>query len=97
MSFARSGRDDYSVTWDCESAKKLGDALRSLRAAKGLTQESLAYQAGITKNQVQLIESGRSSGHRDTTGPSNPRISTLAGLAEVLEVRVSELLQAGDL
>lgn len=97
MSFARSGRDDYSVTWDGESAKKLGDALRSLRAAKELTQESLAYQAGITKNQVQLIESGRSSGRKDATGPSNPRISTLAGLAEVLEIRVSELLLAGDL
>lgn len=85
------------MTWDGESAKKLGDALRSLRAAKELTQESLAYQAGITKNQVQLIESGRSSGRKDATGPSNPRISTLAGLAEVLEIRVSELLLAGDL
>lgn len=85
------------MTWDHESAKRLGAALRRLRVAKGMTQESLAYQAGITKNQVQLIESGRSSGRKDATGPSNPRISTLAGLAEVLEVRVSELLLAGDL
>lgn len=85
------------MTWDDASAKRLGDALRLLRTDKGLTQEALAYQAGITKNQVQLIESGRSSGRKEATGPSNPRISTLAGLAGVLEVRVSELLQTSDL
>lgn len=85
------------MTWDNASAKRLGDALRELRTRRGLTQEALAYQAGITKNQVQLIESGQSSGRKDATGPSNPRISTLAGLAEVLEIRVSELLIGGNL
>lgn len=85
------------MTWDHESAKRLGAALRRLRVAKGMTQESLAYQAGITKNQVQLIESGRSSGRRDATGPSNPRVSTLAGLADVLEIQTSELLKSGGL
>lgn len=85
------------MTWDDESAKRLGAALRQLRVAKGMTQESLAYQAGITKNQVQLIESGRSSGRREARGPSNPRISTLAGLTGVLQIRVSELLETADL
>lgn len=71
--------------------------LRQMRVERGLTQESLAFQAGITKNQVQLIESGRSSGRKDQLGPSNPRLSTLVGLCEVLEVLPSELLRAGDL
>lgn len=85
------------MTWDDAGAKRLGDALRELRTRRGLTQEALAYQAGITKNQVQLIEAGRSSGRKDAVGQSNPRLSTLAGLAEVLEIDISELLQAGGL
>lgn len=71
--------------------------LRRLREERGLSQESLAFQAGITKNQVQLIEAGRSSGRKDSLGPSNPRLSTLAGLADVLGIRVSELLGHADL
>lgn len=37
--------------------------------------KALAYRAGITKNQVQLIESGRGSARE--SGPiSNPRMKT---------------------
>ncbi|MBP2319494.1 hypothetical protein JOF45_002513 [Nesterenkonia lacusekhoensis] len=46
----------------------------------------------MTKNQLQLIEAGRGSGRKGAQGPSNPRLSTLAGLASVLQVKVSELL-----
>ncbi len=58
---------------------------------QGLSQESLAYQAGITKNQLQLIESGRASGRKEEAGPSNPRTATLSGLAAILGVTVSDL------
>lgn len=83
--------------WTAEGADRLGQAVKRLRGAEGLTQEKLAYAAGLTKNQVQLIESGRASGRKDAEGPSNPRLSTLAGLAEALGVTVSELLAEAGL
>ena len=57
----------------------------------------LAARAGVTKNQVQLIEAGRASGRADAVGPSNPRMATLAGLAEALSIDVSELLAEAGL
>lgn len=83
--------------WDEKSAASLGKTLRDLRTARGLSQESLAYQAGITKNQLQLIESGRASGRKDEVGPSNPRMATLAGLAEVLGTTVETLMGKSNL
>ncbi|MFB8146546.1 helix-turn-helix domain-containing protein [Microbacterium sp. NPDC056003] len=83
--------------WSEEKAGRLGATLRRLRNARGLSQESLAYQAGITKNQLQLIEAGRSTGRRDDPGPSNPRMATLSGLAEVLGMTVAQLMAAAEL
>lgn len=85
------------MPWDEPSARTLGATLRRLREERGLSQETLAFRAGVTKNQLQLIESGRASGRKDSVGPSNPRFSTLAGLAEVLEVPVSGLLREAGL
>lgn len=78
--------------WNEESAARLGTTLRRMRNDRGLSQESLAYQAGITKNQLQLIEAGRSTGRREAAGPSNPRMATLVGLADVLGVSVAAML-----
>lgn len=97
MFFERSGEDHVQVSWSESGAKQLGATLRRLRTAKGLSQEALAFRAGVTKNQVQLIEAGRASGRKDADGPSNPRLSTLVGLAGVLEVPVSELLSEAGL
>lgn len=72
-------------------ARAFGEQIRSLRRASGLSQEELAHRVGITKNQVQLIEAGRQSG-RDSGRPSNPRASTLFGLASALEIAASELI-----
>lgn len=85
------------MSWSEASAKQLGAALRRLREERGLSQERLAFTAGITKNQLQLIEAGRASGRKDATGPSNPRLSTLAGLAQVMEMSVSALLAEAGL
>lgn len=70
--------------------------LRRLRARRGLTQEALAFRAGISKNHVQLIESGRASGRRNTLRPANPGLSTLHALSLALEVDISELLDRFD-
>lgn len=83
--------------WDQDKAARFGAALRQLRTAQGLSQESLAYQAGITKNQLQLIEAGRGSGGKERTGPSNPRLATLVGLGQVLGLTASELLATANL
>ena len=85
------------MTWNEADAKRLGATLRALREERGSSQESLAFQAGITKNQLQLIEAGRASGRRDEAGHSNPRASTLAGLSAVLGVKLSELLAMSEL
>lgn len=85
------------VPWDEVNARRLGASLRRLRVAHGLSQEALAFRAGLTKNQLQLIEAGRSSGRRDAVGPSNPRMSTLDGLAGVLGMTVSALLAEAGL
>jgi len=85
------------LVWDEDAAKRLGSTLRDLRKARGLSQETLAHEAGITKNQLQLIESGRSTGRADSAGPSNPRMSTLAGLARVLDTSVADLLRTSDI
>ncbi|WP_211233355.1 helix-turn-helix domain-containing protein [Brevibacterium album] len=85
------------MTWNGESARRFGATLRRMRQEHGLSQEALAFQAGVTKNQVQLIESGRSSGRKDADGPSNPKISTLVGFATALGVRASSLLDEAGL
>lgn len=86
-----------SRVWDQASARRLGAVIRERRTAAKLSQESLAHQAGITKNQLQLLEAGRATGRADASGPSNPRLTTLVGLAVVLRVSVSELLAGADL
>lgn len=85
------------MTWTKAEAKKFGFTVRALRQERDLSQERLAFTAGLTKNQLQLIEAGRNSGRRDSDGPSNPRVSTLAGLAEVLGLSISELLAKAEL
>lgn len=67
-----------------------------LREAAGLSQEAFAHEAGITKNQVQLLEGGRSSGRKEASGPSNPRMSTLDGIARALGLTVPQLLVKAD-
>jgi DNA-binding XRE family transcriptional regulator len=47
-------RFDLSVSPDQESS--LGKQLRRLREAAGLTQEELAFQAGLTPNAVSNLE-----------------------------------------
>jgi transcriptional regulator with XRE-family HTH domain len=89
--------------WSDAQAQALGATIRNLRLDEAkrpgdrLSQEALAYQAGLTKNQVHLIEQGRTSGRTKTDGPSNPRMSSLAGIARVFDMKMSELLDAAGL
>ena len=85
------------MPWNETSARRLGAVVRRLRGERGLSQEALAFRAGVTKNQVQLIEAGRASGRRDNDGPSNPKLATLVGIADVLDITVEELARRSEL
>ena len=79
------------MPWSPEHAKRLGETIRTERLKLNLSQEKLAQRAQITKNQVQLLEAGR--GHTRLVEPtSNPKLSTLYGLAEALKVDPKDLL-----
>lgn len=62
----------------------LGQNLRRLRQAKGLTLSGLAAKAGVARSLIYALESGS----------ANPTLATLWALAQALEVPFSELVQA---
>jgi transcriptional regulator with XRE-family HTH domain len=62
------------------------DRIRELRTAAGLTQQGLAFQAGISDSAVVQLEAGRIP---------NPRVNTLRALAAALGVTVDAFLTDG--
>ena len=59
---------DDSKEW-ARYAKELGVNLQRLRVERGLTQERVAYDAGLSRYQYQRMEWGKIG--KDT--PANPR------------------------
>ena len=57
--------------------------LRRLRHAKGISQEDLAYEAGINRSYMSRLEKGA----------SYPGLEIIAKLATVLECDPAELLR----
>jgi transcriptional regulator with XRE-family HTH domain len=57
--------------------------LRRLRHAKGISQEELAYAAGVNRTYLSKLEKGA----------SYPGLEIIAKLATVLEVEPAELLR----
>lgn len=57
-----------------------GKAIRTLRKAKGLTQELLAERAGLHVNNISFVERGLSA----------PTLDTICALADALGLTVSE-------
>ena len=80
--------------WDWPAyAVAFGRRLRALRDQTGLSQNALADRAGLSHNNVKLLELGRSSGRM----PANPELRTVYRLAEALGVAPAELLpSAGE-
>lgn len=64
---------------------RFAHALRALRKAKGLTQESLAQKAGIDYKHLQKLESNT---------PSSPTLGTMEKLAQGLGIPLLELVAA---
>jgi transcriptional regulator with XRE-family HTH domain len=67
-------------------AVRLGTQIRELRESRELTQEKLADEVGLTRNHIQLIESGLSDRAKGT--PANPRLSTLLALSQALDAQL---------
>ncbi len=65
--------------------KKFGEKVRELRRAKGLSQEELAFRAGIHRNYLGGIERGE----------RNPALDNIAAIAKALGVDLSVLLRFG--
>lgn len=62
--------------------KAFGAVLRSLREARSLSQEQLAFEAGLNRQFVSLLELGQRS----------PSLQTIYKLARGLSLTGSELL-----
>jgi transcriptional regulator with XRE-family HTH domain len=64
--------------------RKLGETIRELREAKGLTQAQLAERAQIALSYVTTIEAGQ---------PGDPPRQILQRLARALDVTAKKLLE----
>ena len=68
--------------------QRLATKLRQARDQAGLSQEEVAYRAGLTRYTYQKYEKGESRpGH-----PANPTLRTLLALAQVLGVGLVDLI-----
>jgi transcriptional regulator with XRE-family HTH domain len=64
----------------------LGEAIRQLRRKRGLTQEDLAENAGLTAATLSLIERGR----------ANPTWDTVKKIAAALDSSMGEMGELAD-
>jgi transcriptional regulator with XRE-family HTH domain len=63
--------------------RQLGRRIALLRRASGLSQETLAWQAGIHTNHLSMIERGR----------ANPSVVVLFDISKALHVEVGSLFE----
>jgi DNA-binding XRE family transcriptional regulator len=80
---ARRAPDDWA-----DYAIALGIQLHRRRVEMGLSQEQLAYAAGLSRYTYQKFEAGLSA----PGTPSNPSLRNVMALAQVLGVSLDELL-----
>ena len=68
----------------CNDFKKaLGENLRKIRTEKGLTQEYISLESGISRSHITMIEAGK----RDVT------ISTLFKISRALNVTINKIFE----
>lgn len=64
----------------------LGKAIRQLREQRGMTQEALAQEAGVTVGHLSMIERGH----------SNPTWATVKAIAHALGASMTDLARDVD-
>lgn len=77
-----SGKSDTD-----QNLVRLGDAIRRLRQAKGLSQEGLAHEAGIDRSHMSQIERGQ----------RNVTFLNLLKIARGMGLPASEIIAAAGL
>ncbi|GAA4784026.1 helix-turn-helix domain-containing protein [Microbacterium gilvum] len=68
--------------------QRLATTLRRARDRSGLSQEEVAYRAGLTRYTYQKYEKGESRPGM----PANPSLRSLLALSQVLEVPLTDLV-----
>jgi transcriptional regulator with XRE-family HTH domain len=63
--------------------QRMAKRIKARRAARGWSQQTLAAKAGISREYLARLETGR----------QDPRVSVLMKLAKALGVKVGRLLQ----
>ncbi|WP_354482363.1 helix-turn-helix transcriptional regulator [Leifsonia sp. 563] len=81
------GRKEPSADWS-EYAQRFATSLRATRERLNLSQEDVAYRAGLTRFTYQKYEKGESR----PGAPVNPSLRSLLGIAQALEVDLTDLL-----
>jgi len=61
--------------------KQFGERVRELRLAKNISQEELAFRAGIHRNYLGGVERGE----------RNPCLKNIAAIAKALDISLPEL------
>jgi transcriptional regulator with XRE-family HTH domain len=61
--------------------KQFGDRIRELRRVKRISQEELAFRAGLHRNYIGGIERGE----------RNPCLKNIIAIAKALDINLSEL------
>lgn len=61
-----------------------GDVLRDFRHRRGLSQERLAFDCGLSREYISLLERGKNL----------PSVRTLLALADALDTQASDIFHA---
>lgn len=69
-------------------SQRFATSLRSARQRAGLSQEDVAYRAGLTRYTYQKYEKGESR----PGSPANPTLRTVLALSQVLEISLADLV-----
>ena len=64
-------------------AKKLGENIRRIRLAKGMTQGDLCRELEVDRAYMSNVESGK----------KNPTLSTIERIAKALDVSIEKLMK----
>lgn len=65
-----------------QALKKIGARIREVRTERGLSQEALAFEAGVAVNSIATIERGE----------ANASVAVLLAIARVLKVKLRDLV-----
>lgn len=80
-------RRKHTKGWETFSVE-LGDNITRIRESKNLSQEHVAFAAGLSRHTYQRLEKGMKAPDE----PTNPTLYTLLAVCRVLGVHLEDLL-----